>query len=315
MKYLLVLFLLFTVSIGGAGEREVTLARSFGTLHGSLVTPENGSETAVLIIPGSGPTDRNCNSSLGPGTNAFLYLAQALDSAGIASLRYDKRGVGESRYDDPERMSDIRFEDFISDAAAWAEFLAGEGFRKIVLLGHSEGALIALAAAREHSAVSAVASVSGPGYPMDQLLEKQLAAQLALTDLPLLMEARRVLTALRQGGTTDHYPKQLEILFSPYLQRYLLSQMRYDPRRLIARLKIPVLVIGGDNDLQVSPDDAEALAAAQPKARKTIIRDMTHALKKCTGRTLADQIPVYTDRTLSLDPDFVKCVVDFIGTL
>lgn len=298
-----------------AESREVALDRDFGTLRGTLLVPAGGAATAALIIAGSGPTDRNCNSMLGPGTDAFLYLAQALEAAGVASLRYDKRGVGASRYDDPARLTDIRFDDFVADAAACAELLRREGFRKIVLIGHSEGALIALCAAQDDPQIAAVVSLCGPGIPMDRLIERQLAAQLAFADLPLLLEARGVLETLRTGRTTDRYPQQLEALFAPPLQRYLLTQMPHDPQRLIARLKVPVCIVGGDNDLQVPAADAEALAAACPAAELRIVEGLTHALKHCAGRTPVEQIPAYTDRTLPLDPELAACVTRFVGAL
>ena len=128
MKRLLAAILLLAAANAAAGEKSVSLERDFGTLRGTLLTPEAGSGTAALIIAGSGPTPRNGNA------NNYLYLAQALEKAGVASLRYDKRGIGASRFDDPAKMSDAVLEDFIGDAAAWAEFLAGEGFRRIVLI-------------------------------------------------------------------------------------------------------------------------------------------------------------------------------------
>ncbi len=316
MKRLIALLLLLVNTPAvSAQEREITLRRDFGTLHGTLLVPVEGSETAVLFIAGSGPTDRNCNNALGVKTNAFLYLAQELEKTGIASLRYDKRAIGASALDDPAKISDLRFDDYIADAKALTAFLKAEGFRRIVLLGHSEGALIALCAAQNDPAVTAVVSVSGAAYPIDRLLENQLAAQLALADPTLMMEIRSVLTSLRQGKVTAQYPKELEILFAPHLQEYMLSQMRYDPCKLIANLGIPVLIVHGDNDLQVPADNADALAAARPGARKVIVGGMTHTLKMCNGRTQADQISAYTDSTLSLAPGFTEAVTDFIRSL
>ena len=240
MKRLLAAILLLAAANAAAGEKSVSLERDFGTLRGTLLTPEAGSGTAALIIAGSGPTPRNGNA------NNYLYLAQALEKAGVASLRYDKRGIGASRFDDPAKMSDAVLEDFIGDAAAWAEFLAGEGFRRIVLIGHSEGALIAFCAAQQAPEVDAVISLAGTGYPLDEVLQ---------------------------------------------------------------------LLVNGDNDLQVPPGNAEALAKAQPRARKIIIRGMTHPLKKAAGRTPADQMAAYGDSTLPLDPDLAAAVTEFIESL
>ena len=79
--------------------------------------------------------------------------------------------------------------------------------------------------------------------------------------------------------------------------------------------RVPILVVGGDNDLQVPPDNAEALAKAQPRARKAIIAGMTHPLKKCTGRMRIDQTGAYGDSTLPIDPDLVAVVTQFIRGL
>ena len=165
MKHLLTAILLLAFAHTAAGERNVSLERDFGTLYGTLLTPDAGTETVAVIIAGSGPTPRNGN------VNSYLYLAQALEKAGIASLRYDKRGIGASRFTEPEKMADAVLGDFIGDAAAWADYLAGEGFRRVILIGHSEGALIAFCAAQQCPEVDAVISLAGAGYPLDEILQ------------------------------------------------------------------------------------------------------------------------------------------------
>lgn len=315
MKRILFWLLLTATGTAAAAEREVTLARDFGTLHGTLAEPEGGSDVAVLLIAGSGPTDRNCNNPRGLKTNAFIYLAQALEKAGIASLRYDKRGIGASVFDAPEKMAQVVFEDFVGDAAAWAEYLGAQGYRKIVLVGHSEGALIALCAAQNNPHITAVVSAAGPGFPLDEIIKSQLSRQLPLTEMALYIQAEGIIAALKRGERAADIPRPLASLFHPSVQPFLISIFRYDPRTLIRSLEIPVLIVQGDNDLQVTPDNADALAEAQPRARKAIIAGMTHPLKKSEGRTLADQMGVYTDSTLSLDADFVQTVTAFIGEL
>ena len=183
MKHLLTAILLLAFAHTAAGERNVSLERDFGTLYGTLLTPDAGTETVAVIIAGSGPTPRNGN------VNSYLYLAQALEKAGIASLRYDKRGIGASRFTEPEKMADAVLGDFIGDAAAWADYLAGEGFRRVVLIGHSEGALIAFCAAQQTPKVAAVVSLAGAGYPLDEILQLQLASQLLPDNMDLLLQA------------------------------------------------------------------------------------------------------------------------------
>lgn len=298
-----------------AAEREVKLTRDFGTLYGTLTTPDTSSETAVVIIAGSGPTDRDGNNKLGIRTNAYRYLAETLGEAGFAALRYDKRGIGQSVYDDPEQLKEVVFEDFVADAAAWADFLTGEGFRKIVLLGHSEGAMIALCAAQEDPHVAAVIEVAGAGRSLDFILQGQLAGQLALTDPGLYVQATGIIDRLRSGKRVEEVPQSLAALFHPSVQPFLISAFRYDPCRLIAALEIPVLIVQGDNDLQVPAAEAEALAAAQPRARKVIVGGMTHTLKTSTGHTINEQLAAYTDSTLGLAAELTEAVTEFLKTL
>lgn len=321
LKHLsLTLLLLLLTGVSGrslqAAEREVSIARDFGTLYGTLVLPDDSpAETAVLIIAGSGPTDRDCNSKLGMRTNAFRYLADALEEAGIASLRYDKRGIGQSVYDDPERLKEVVFEDFVADAAAWVDYLAGEGYRKIVLLGHSEGALIALCAAQGNERISAVIEVAGAGRSLDFILQGQLAGQLALADPGLYVQATGIIDRLRAGKRVDEVPQPLASLFHPSVQPFLISAFRYDPCRLVAALEIPVLIVQGNNDLQVPVAEADALAAAQPHARKVIVKGMVHTLKTSDGHTLNEQLAAYTDSTLGLAPGLTDAVTEFILAL
>ena len=309
MKHLLTAILLLAFAHTAAGERNVSLERDFGTLYGTLLTPDAGAETVAVIIAGSGPIPRNGS------VNNYLYLAQALEKAGIASLRYDKRGIGASRFTEPEKMADAVLGDFIGDAAAWADYLAGEGFRRVVLIGHSEGALIAFCAAQQCPEINAVISLAGAGYPLDEILQLQLAAQLAPTHMELLMQARAITAALKRGERVESCPPELAPLFAPPLQTFWISSLSYDPREEIRKVTVPVLIVNGDIDFQVTPDNADALAKAQPRSRKTIIEGMTHTLKKASGPTRTEQIAAYTDDTLPVAPELVAAVTGFIEGL
>jgi pimeloyl-ACP methyl ester carboxylesterase len=263
----------------------------------------------AVLIAGSGPTPRNGN------TNNYLYLAQELEKAGIATLRYDKRGIGSSKFDDSDKMADATLDDFIGDAAAWAEYLSRQDFRRIVLIGHSEGALIAFCAAQQCPEVDAVISVAGAGYPLDEILQLQLAAQLAPTHMELLMQARAITAALKRGEQVESCPPELAPLFAPSIQTFWISSLSYDPREEIRKVRVPILIVNGDIDFQVTPDNADALAKAQPRSRKTIIEGMTHTLKKASGPTRTEQIAAYTDDTLPVAPELVAAVTGFIEGL
>ncbi len=318
MKRILCLALLLGTLAAAAEERPFRLERDFGTLCGTLLVPDGGAEAVALIIAGSGPTDRNGNNPLGSGADTYRLLAEALHEAGIASLRYDKRAIGSSRLDDPSQLPHLTLDDYVADAAALADRLAAEGFRRVVLVGHSEGALVALLAAQRTAAAAAVVTLAGPGYPMDEILRLQLARQLAPARMDLLLEAEGIIAALERGERVDmnYHARELYALFNPGIQTFWSSVFRYDPRREIRALQCPVLIVGGDNDLQVPADNAAALAAAQPRARKVVIEGMTHTLKHSGSTSLDEQArTVYADPALPLAEGLAEAIAGFIEAL
>lgn len=298
-------------------KRPVALERDFGTLYGTLTVPARGAETAVLLIAGSGPTDRDGNNR-GLRCDCYRLLAEELTAAGYAVLRYDKRAIGSSVLDDPTLVAELTLDQYIDDAAALADYLAGEGFRRVVLAGHSEGALIASVAAQRSPAVAGIISLCGAGYPIDEVLRLQLAGQLVPAHMELFVEAEQIIAALKRGERVDmtYHTQGLQALFNSGVQPFIISQMRYDPRQELRKAKVPVLIVGGGNDLQVPADNAEALAAARRDARKCIIPGMAHTLKACAETTLEGQLhTAYGDPTLPLAPELVPTLTEFLGGL
>lgn len=298
-------------------ERPVALERDFGRLYGTLTVPARGAETAVLLIAGSGPTDRDGNNR-GIRSDCYRLLAEELTAAGYAVLRYDKRAIGSSVLDDPTLVAELTLDQYIDDAAALADYLAGEGFRRVVLAGHSEGALIASVAAQRSPAIAGIISLCGAGYPMDEVLRLQLAGQLVPAHMELFVEVEQIIASLKRGERVDmtYHTQGLQALFSPSVQPFIISQMRYDPRQELRKAQVPVLIVGGGNDLQVPADNAEALAAARRDARKCIIPGMAHTLKACAETTLEGQLhTAYGDPTLPLAPGLVQAITEFLGGL
>lgn len=237
----------------------------------------------MLIIAGSGPTDRNGNSGSGLITNTYYMLARALEKReSPRSLRQ----TGHRRQPLPRSgtlqtgKTWLRLADYIADAEALTDYLKERGFRKIILAGHSEGSLVALVAATESPDVAAVISLAGAGYPIDEILQLQLTRELISYNPGLILNVQSILSRLKQGKTTEDIPAILQGIFRPSAQPYLISWMQYDPREVIRQVKQPVLIVNGDNDIQISADNAEALAQARPDADKVIIEGMTHLLKQ-----------------------------------
>jgi pimeloyl-ACP methyl ester carboxylesterase len=304
----------------GGVEEAVKLETPTGNLYGTLLLPQSNNRVPmVLIIAGSGPTDRDGNSPLLKGPNDSLkLLAQGLAAHGIASLRYDKRGVGESgremllaakKANKMPREEDFRFDSFIDDAVLWGEKLRGDKrFSGITIVGHSEGSLIGMVAARKMRADGFV-SIAGAGRPAQQILVEQLKTQLTPD---LLNRAEEMLNLLAAGKTISSVPPSLYFLFRPSVQPYMISWLRYSPAKEIAALTIPALIIQGTTDVQISVEDAKLLAATNPKAKLLIIEGMNHVLKQVL-RDAEKQVASYSDPTLPVMPSLINEISSFIS--
>lgn len=291
-RIFLLSLLLLSLRLSQAQEEAVALAVPDCTLHGTLAMPEGGSDTAVLIIAGSGPTDRNGNNPLGVGARPYALLADFLAGDGIASLRYDKRGIAASELS-RERSEQVVLEDYIDDARLLARYLKRERrFRRVVLAGHSEGALIAFVAAAGNPDIDAVVSLCGPGYPMDVLLKKQIGRQTEELGLTKTLQIYAIVDTLK-AGRIPQIPADLAQLFPASVLPFVISSFRYDPAEWAARVSQPMLLVSGGRDLQVGPENAEALLRAQPSAETVLIEDMTHVLKPCDSMDIAVQMAVY----------------------
>ena len=160
-------------------EENVVLNTKEGQIKGKMLLP-GGVKTCpvVLIIAGSGPTDMDGNSAIGNlRNNSLKFLAEGLAANGIASLRFDKRGIGTSASAGKEE-SKLRFEDYVNDVTGWIDYLAKEKrFTTITVAGHSEGALIGMLACQNRPKVKGYISVAGAGRPAYEIIEAQVAAQ------------------------------------------------------------------------------------------------------------------------------------------
>lgn len=290
-------------------DQPIQLVTATGVVHGSLLHPATrGPVPVVLIIGGSGPTDRNGNSAILPGQNNSLQLlARQLAVRGIASVRYDKRGVAESASSGPSE-ADLRFDTYVADAAAWIRQLdADPRFSTITVLGHSEGSLIGMLAARQAGA-HAFVSVAGIARRASEVLRDQLRPKLS----PELWEQNeRILLRLEAGQGADSLPPVLLSLYRPGVQPYIISWLRYTPTREIARLSMPVLVVQGTTDTQVAVQEAQALHKAKPDAELVIVEGMNHVLKEVPADPMRQQAS-YLDPSLPISPVLVERVAAFV---
>lgn len=295
-------------------EQPATLVTPSGTIYGTLEIPTAGMPVpVVLIIAGSGPTDRDGNSRSLPGSNNSLkYVADGLAAHGIASVRYDKRAIAASA-GAAGKEEDLRFDMYVDDAAGWLKQLrADKRFTTVSVAGHSEGSLVGMIAARQANADGYI-SLEGAGRKPAAILVEQLTPQLP----PAMLETSKHIMALIESGApadTTTVPPMLAPLFRPSVRPYLVSWFKYDPAVEIGKLKIPALVVQGTTDIQTSMTDAKALAAGYPSARFLQVDGMNHVLKNAPpGR--AEQMTVYSDPTIPVVPQLIDEMSAFINGL
>jgi len=292
-------------------ESPISLKTVAGVISGTLTMPEDasGKIPVVLIIAGSGPTDRNGNSpQLQLRTNAYLELAEGLGKNGIASVRYDKRMVGASQTGNKE--SDLRFEDYVDDAVGLIQMLSSdERFSKVIVLGHSEGSLVGMLACHDEP-IKGYISIAGAGERADKILTEQMKSKSETQQ----QHFKALLDTLKKGKTIDNIDPGLWFIARPTIQKYLMSWCRYDPQHEIKAVKVPALIIQGTTDLQVSTTNAEKLKKGKSDAQLVIIPNMNHIMKEAPADH--DQnLATYNNPDLPLKTELVSDIVKFINSI
>jgi len=276
-------------------------------IDGTLTIPENiENPPLVILIQGSGPTDRDGNQMM-MKNDASKKIAHQLAENGIASYRFDKRIFKMNKFNIKE--ADLRFEDFVTDVNSILEyFKADKNFDKIILAGHSEGSLIGMLAAQQGA--DAFISLAGPGRSIDKIVVEQLAKQ----SEELSENARQAFDEMGKTGSTSNYSPYLESIFRPSVQPYIHSWMKYDPALEIAKLEVPILIINGSFDLQVDSTDAEILNAAAPNSKLVILKNMNHIFREIKGENL-ENTKAYNEPNRPLHPELIPVLTDFIKSI
>lgn len=287
-------------------ETTMVLHTASGDISGTLTIPiQTGKMPVVLLIAGSGPTDRNGNNPM-MKNESLKKLAYGLAGKHIATLRFDKRGIGESK-GAMKSEADLRFEDYINDAKSWIELLQKDTrFSKVVVAGHSEGSLIGMVAALPQA--QGFISIAGAGKSADKILKEQLAAQPPAVKDPSLP----IIDSLVMGKTVTNVPPILFTLFRPNVQPYMISWFHYDPSTEIKKLGIPVLIVQGTNDLQITVEDANLLAKANPNAQLVLIKNMNHVFRIVEGDKRAN-LATYITPATPISEELVNAMADFIS--
>lgn len=279
-----------------------------GALAGTLLSA-NDRDPVVLIVPGSGPTDRDGNSPMGVATDAYRLLAEALAEEHIATVRIDKRGMfGSAGAGDPNAVTPA---DYVADIHAWIDAIReARGSDCVFLLGHSEGALMVSLAAEGREDVCGLILVAGMGRRMGEVIREQLTVNPA--NAPLLDQAMAALAELEAGRQVDvsaMHPA-LVPLFAPQVQDYLIATLTLDPVEAVNRANKETLIVQGKTDLQVSVEDARLLNRAR-KTKLQLIDGMNHVLKEAPADRAAN-LATYADPSLPLAPKLVRRIEDFV---
>jgi pimeloyl-ACP methyl ester carboxylesterase len=295
-------------------ETEIEAPGPKGPLKGLMVSVDKPDAPVVLIIPGSGPVDRDGNSLHGLNTDTYKLLAQGLAARGIASVRIDKRGMRSSAAAIPN-ANDVTIADYASDVHSWAAtILKQTGGKCIWVLGHSEGGLVAMAAAKDNQAdICGLLLVATPGRPFSDLIKDQIRSNPA--NAAIQDEAFHDIDELAAGRRVDmsSAPAELGAIFPAAVQGFLIDLFSYDPPKLLIAFKGPVLILQGERDIQVGVSDARLLKAADAAAKLVLLPDVNHVLKTVTSDNRNYNLKTYFDPKLPIAPGVVGAIADFVA--
>lgn len=308
MKYYLLVLSFLWASLSFSQEprfkiEELTITK---WIDGTLLTPiDVDNPSLAIIIAGSGPTDRNGNQNF-LKNNSLKKLAESISNKGIASFRYDKRIVKQIRKGNVDK--NLMFDDFVSDAEDVIKyFKEKKAYSKIYVIGHSQGSLVGMLAAKDNA--DGFISLAGAGQNIGDVIVDQVTNMAP----KLGEEAQKVVDKLKKGETTTEYPQALASVFSIDIQPFMINWMQYNPTEIISELKIPILIVNGTKDLQVSEEEAQLLKDASEASELKIIENMNHVFFEIKGDDLENS-KSYNEAFRLISPELIESIVEFIGT-
>lgn len=308
MRPALCLSFWLTLCAAPLAAEEIQITRPDALLQGTFVTPQTPAAVA-MILPGSGPTDRHGNSAQGLSTDAYRLLADALMAQGIATLRADKRGIGQSTGD----ANAVTLALYAQDAAPWIDLAkTRSGLPCIWLIGHSEGGLVALEIARSRDEICGLVLLAAPGCPVSQILLEQLRGVPALAPHQDALEKAMASLIAGTAVPPDALPGPLITVFAPPVQPFLMDLFAVAPAEQARDTDLPALVVEGSADLQITEDDARALADALPQGTLYLVNRMTHTRKTPKGDTRQANLATYADPALPLAAGLAERIGAFI---
>jgi len=306
MKRIIILIMAVNISVcfsqeKSFNEEEISVSK---WIDGTLLTPNvNEKPKLAIIIAGSGPTNRNGNQNF-LKNNSLKKLAEGLTNNNIATFRFDKRIVKQIRQGNVDNS--IVFDDFVSDASEVLKFFKSkEDYSQIYIIGHSQGSLVGMLAAKNEA--DGFISLAGAGQNIGDVLVEQVSKT-----APMFSEdTKRVVESLKKGETTTEYPAQLASLFNADLQPFMINWMKYNPTEILGDMEMPVLIVNGTKDLQVSEKEAELLKKSNERATLKIINNMNHVLFEIEGDDLENS-KSYNESFRPISTELITTITEFI---
>ncbi len=306
MKTIFTTVLLFTYLIVFSQiiEEEINLVNNEILIPGTLSYSETGKkQPLVIFVHGSGNIDRNGNQKGTPiQINYIKALADSLNNHKIAFYRYDKRT---STADNFDKLKGITINDFVSDVeVAIQNFKNDSRFNSIHLVGHSQGSLIAMLATNKN--ITSYTSIAGAGTTIDKIIVQQISAQ----NPELGNIAKEHFKELFETDSIETVNPNLISIFAPQNINFIKNWAKINPEKEIKNLNIPVLILNGNTDTQVTVSNAEELKIASQNAQLEIIPKMNHLMKEVNSLTENQQ--AYIDAKYPISPKMLKVLIEFI---
>ncbi|WP_372792378.1 alpha/beta hydrolase family protein [Lutibacter sp.] len=286
-------------------ESELSIPTNSVTINGTLLKPNSLEKSAlVILIPGSGPTDRNGNN-VAMKNNSLKFLAEGLSLNNIATYRFDKSVLSYTK-EDKKKVESLTFNVFIEEAKSVIQYFKNSNnYSKIIVAGHSQGSLVGILASANN--IDGFISIAGAGRTIDEILVEQISKQ-----APFLKdETVKILTELKKGNTVEEFNPMLISLFNKSVQPFLISWIKYNPQIELKKLTKPILIINGTNDIQVNVSEAELLHKANTTSELVLIKNMNHIFKEING-DVNENMNSYTNPDLPIMEALITSIVAFI---
>ena len=288
-------------SFAQVNSEEVYLQNDSIQLPGTL-TFINENTPLIIWVHGSGNVDRNGNQAgVNINANYIKQFRDAVNKENISFFSFDKRTSSPKNM---KFLKDTNFNDFVSDVSIVVNhFKDDKRFSEIILVGHSQGSLIAMLAIKN---TTKYISLAGPSESVDKTIVKQITKQ----NEPLGKITEAHFKELKETGAIKTVNPFLFSVFAKQNLAFMSSWLQYNPSEEIKKLTIPILIINGSKDLQVKVDDAQGLHAANPKSRLVIIDNMNHVLKQIDKDE--DNLKSYYSADYPLSKKLIETVVSFV---